>query len=62
MAIIYFSFCCGEEANSFFVERDLCPRCRDHTEFEEIDLDEEINMEYTAAWCKGNIAGSIPEE
>lgn len=63
MNIIHFSLCCGEEANSFFLERDLCPRCGDHTEFDEIDLDDETNIEYTTvAWCKGNIAGSIPEE
>lgn len=62
MGIIYFSLCCGEESSSFFIERDLCPRCGDHTGFDEIDLDEEINIEYTATWCKGNISGSIPEE
>lgn len=62
MGIIYFSLCCGEESGAFHVEICICPRCGDHTEFDEIDLDEEINIEYTATWCKGNISGSIPEE
>lgn len=66
MSIFYFSHCCGAEGDSSFVMLSLCPRCRQRTEFDEvntcIELDDVEIEEKQGSGGIGNSSGAESED